>query len=160
MTRLSLLPILLALLLAGCQAPSGPGGMRGPVPPPPSGPEVDDRIDTTRPPAPVQNPAVTTLLAAAGEQAAAGDTLSARGTIERALRIEPRNARLWNRLARLYYQDRQYLKAANTAAKSNSLAGADRALKHENWNLIARARRKAGDESGARMAEEKAAAIR
>lgn len=96
---------------------------------------------------------VVALLDVADKQAAAGNTVSARRTLERALRIEPRNAHLWNKLAHIYQQEKQYSKAANTAAKSNSLAGSNHTLKHDNWKLIASARRKSGDPAGARAAD-------
>lgn len=103
-----------------------------------------------------QSSTVIALLDNAHKQAAAGDTANARRTLERALRIEPRNAQLWNELANLFYLDKQYIKAANTAAKSNSLAGTDRSLKRNNWVLIGNARRQTGDEAGAKRADDKA----
>jgi len=99
---------------------------------------------------------VVALVDTANRQAASGETANASRTLERALRIEPRNARLWNELAHLYYRDDLYIKAANTAAKSNSLAGSDADLRYDNWRLIARARKKTGDADGASIAEENA----
>jgi len=46
--------------------------------------------------------------------------------------------------------------AADLAAKSLALAGADRDLKADNWKLTARARRSVGDVNGASTAERKA----
>ena len=97
--------------------------------------------------------AVVALLTSAEQQQKAGDTSAAVGTVERALRIEPRNAHLWNRLARLRFEQKRYTMASDLAAKSNSLAAGDSALKRQNWNLIARARRAQGDDAGAREAE-------
>lgn len=110
----------------------------------------------TRQTAPRQNTTTVALSEMAQKQAAGGNTANARRTIERALRIEPRDASLWNELAHLYFRDGMFNKAANTAAKSNSLAGSNNNLRHDNWLLIARAREKTGDENGARMAEENA----
>ena len=103
-----------------------------------------------------QSSTVVALVDTANRQAASGDTANARRTLERALRIEPRNALLWNELAHLYYRDELFNKAANTAAKSNSLAGSNADLKYDNWRLIARARKKTGDAEGASIAEENA----
>ncbi len=88
-----------------------------------------------------------------------GDLAGAVASIERALRIEPRNAYLWNRLAQLRLDQGQGKRAEELAAKSTSLAGADIKLKSDNWRLIAKARRSAGDEHGAARAEYKATEI-
>ena len=106
--------------------------------------------------APVHSSAVTSLLKSAQRQESAGDLAAAVGTIERALRIEPRNAHLWNRLAHLRFSQGRISPAADLALKSMALAGGDIALKRDNWQLIARARRGAGDVAGARVAERKA----
>ncbi len=88
-----------------------------------------------------------------------GDLAGAVASIERALRIEPRNAYLWNRLAHLRMDQGQGQRAEELAAKSTSLAGADSNLKSDNWRLIAKVRRGAGDEHGAARAEYKATEI-
>jgi hypothetical protein len=104
----------------------------------------------------VGSPAVEELLQRAASQQAEGNRVEAVATVERALRIEPRNARLWNRLAHLRAEQRQAVLAADLAAKSNTLAGDDPELKRDNWRLIAWARRSLGDSQGARDAERKA----
>ena len=45
-----------------------------------------------------------------------------------------------------------YAQAESVAARSNSWAGGDNALRAENWRLIARAREARGDAAGARAA--------
>lgn len=100
------------------------------------------------------------LMERAEAQRQAGDLTAAAASLERAIRIEPRNARLWNRLAAVRLGQRQYAQAAELAAKSNSLAGsAERALQQDNWLIIAKARRQRGDVEGARHAERQAAAL-
>lgn len=106
--------------------------------------------------APVHSSAVISLLKSAQLLESAGDLTAAVGTIERALRIEPRNAHLWNRLAHLRFSQGRISPAADLALKSMALAGGDIVLKRDNWQLIARARRRAGDVAGARVAERKA----
>jgi len=105
---------------------------------------------------PIQGAAVVALLDNADAQAQAGELGAAAATLERALRIEPRNAYLWSRLAALRLRQGRYGMAADLAAKSNSLAASNRALKRDNWRLIARARRAAGDADGARAAQQQA----
>jgi Tfp pilus assembly protein PilF len=111
-------------------------------------------------PKPVNTSAVAELLKTADRQQQTGDMVGAAASVERALRIEPRNAYLWNKLAHVRMDQGQAGQAADLAAKSNSLAGADRWLRHNNWQLIANAKRKAGDLTGAREADLKAASLR
>jgi len=84
--------------------------------------------------------------------AAAGRLANAAATLERALRIEPRNPRLWQELARVRLKQGQYAQAESVAARSNSWAGSDNALRADNWRLIAEARTARGDAEGARVA--------
>lgn len=104
-------------------------------------------------PKPVHGKAVVSLLRQAESFESTGDYQRAVSAVERALRIEPRNAHLWNRLAHLRYSQKRLRLAKDMAAKSTTLAGADLALKRDNWLLIALARRASGDLAGARVAE-------
>jgi cytochrome c-type biogenesis protein CcmH/NrfG len=90
---------------------------------------------------------------------AAGRLANAAASLERALRIEPRNPRLWQELARVRLKQGDYAQAEGVAARSNSWAGADNALRAENWRLIAQAREARGDSEGARAALETAERI-
>lgn len=107
-------------------------------------------------PAPSQNSAVVALLARAHDQSAAGELEQAGANLERALRIEPRNARLWQELARVRLDQGLYRQAQSLAAKSNGLAVEDRVLRAENWRIIGQARSAEGDFSGAQAAFERA----
>ena len=137
----------LLIFLAACAtAPEGPS-----EPAPPSTPEP------APPPAPrSENVAVAGLMESARADAAAGKLSTAAASIERALRIEPRNPRLWQELARVRLQQAQFVQAENMAARSNSFAASDNALRAENWRLIAQAREARGDADGARSARESA----
>jgi predicted Zn-dependent protease len=99
---------------------------------------------------------VAGLMETARADAAAGKLSTAAASLERALRIEPRNPRLWQELARVRLQQRQFVQAESVAARSNSFAGSDNALRAENWRLIAQSREARGDEEGARVARESA----
>jgi tetratricopeptide (TPR) repeat protein len=107
-------------------------------------------------PAPAGSPAVIALLDRADQQYQARDLDAAAASLERALRIEPRNPGLWHRLAAVRLEQGQYGQAAQMAGKSNSLAGGDTRLQARNWRLIAAARRAQGDAQGARAAEDRA----
>jgi tetratricopeptide (TPR) repeat protein len=96
--------------------------------------------------------AVAGLVETARADAASGNLAGAAASVERALRIEPRNPRLWHELARVRLKQGQYAQAENIAARSISLAGDDRALRAENWRLIAESRRARGDTEGAQKA--------
>lgn len=108
------------------------------------------------PPRPSDNTAVQALLNKAHADTAAGRLDAAEAGLERALRIEPRNPVLWQELARVRLDQRQYGQAENLAAKSNALAGGNRYLLAENWRIIGEARNRRGDLEGARAAFAKA----
>ncbi|HHI93858.1 MAG TPA: tetratricopeptide repeat protein [Gammaproteobacteria bacterium] len=85
--------------------------------------------------------AVTTLLAKVETQENQAHWERAVALLERALRIAPRNAQLWHRLAKIRLQQGRYGMAESLAQKSNALAKDDEALKRRNAELIDAARR-------------------
>ena len=104
-------------------------------------------------PAPVPaTAAIASLVNGARADAAAGRLTNAAASLERALRIEPRNPHLWQELARVRLRQGDYAQAESVAARSNSWAGSDSRLRAENWRLIAQAREARGDAAGARAA--------
>lgn len=98
------------------------------------------------------NRAVIALLDRAQRDAGAGRADAAGATLERALRIEPRNARLWHELAQLRLAQGQYAQAVALAQKSNSFAGTQRRLQALNWQVIGQARIAQGDAEGGQKA--------
>jgi len=84
-----------------------------------------------------------------------GQLHNAESHLERAVRIEPRNAVLWHYMAKLRLHQNRIAEAKGLAAKSNSLAGKNRRLRADNWQIIAHARQRLGDTAGARQAQEK-----
>ena len=163
-----ILVVFLAAVIAGCAtgvpAPSrvlvpapdqvpGPGPEFGPPLGPGPGPES---APLPAPPAHTENLAIAGLLIGARTDAAAGRLANAAASLERALRIEPRNPRLWQELARVRLKQGDYAQAESTAARSNSWAGGDNALRADNWRIIAHARNARGDAEGARVALEAA----
>jgi len=126
---LRLLPALLltALVLTGCAGGSvitGPGA-------------ASENAGATQD----NGRAVTTLLAKVEAQESQAHWERAAALLERALRIEPRNAQLWHRLAKIRLQQGRYGMAESLAQKSNALAKDDEALKRRNAELIEIARR-------------------
>jgi cytochrome c-type biogenesis protein CcmH/NrfG len=101
-------------------------------------------------------PVVTALLREAESSRDSGSLDKAAASLERALRIQPRNPKLWNRLAEIRLQQGQPGLAEDLATKSNLLAKGDAELLRGNWSLIAQARRLKGDAEGAADAAERA----
>lgn len=141
---------------AGSSA-SGPGAST--VSPPPASPAPAPRVVAYAPPpppAPSLPPAADALAKQAEQQRQGGDYVGAAATLERALRIEPQEAYLWNRLARVRMEQGHYSQAGDLASRSNALSRDQVQLKQDNWSMIAVARRSAGDSAGAMEAEQKA----
>jgi tetratricopeptide (TPR) repeat protein len=149
-----LLPVAALTLLLGACASTGPvtppsGEAVAKVPQPPAAPAQSryrqPEVAAYRPPVrptharPQTARAVRSLLERARQQQAEGQLMAAANTLERALRIEPDNALVWNRLAHVRFQQGQYAQAANLAEKSRILAGGDEALRADNEGLIQRA---------------------
>jgi tetratricopeptide (TPR) repeat protein len=133
-------------------AAAPPPKVPAPSPAAPPAPEVAAAQST---PGGAARPA-DALRSQADQQRQAGDYAGAAATLERALRIQPQDALLWNRLARVRMEQGLHSQAANLAAKSNVYAGDQAGLRQDNWSIIATARRQAGDAAGAEEAERKA----
>ncbi len=120
----------------------------------PSAPELArfEPIEATVPLSPV----VSALVLAANQNSKAGDLDSAAAAIERAIRIEPRNATLFYKLALLRLKQSKPGLAEDLAKKSALLASTDNILKKHCWLLIAHAREVQQDLAGAKDAREKA----
>ena len=134
--------IYVVALAAGCasqperppEPAPAPSPEAQPLPAPPPERLPSPRSETT---------AVAGLMDSARADTAAGRLANAAATLERALRIEPRNARLWHELGQVRLRQRDYAQAESLAARSNTLAGSDADLRAANQRLIddARARR-------------------
>ncbi len=103
-----------------------------------------------------QPPAVVALIKQAEGQANAGELDSAAASLERAIRIDPRNALLWYHLATVRLSQENPAQAEQLASKSNSLAPGNYAQQSRGWLLIAAARRQMNNASGAAHAEQRA----
>ena len=114
------------MLVSACAAP-------GPEQP---APVEEPSAAPTRP----ENIAVAGQMDTARADVAANRLGSAAATLERALRIEPRNPRLWHELALVRLKQGDYAQAESTAARSNAWAGADGELRAANQRIIEEAR--------------------
>jgi Tfp pilus assembly protein PilF len=110
---------------------------------------VEQPAPVEEPPAEAQKPATENIAVAGLMDNARADIDanrlgSAAATIERALRLQPRNPRLWHELALVRLKQGEYTQVESLAARSNSWAGSDSALRAENQRLIEQARAAAG----------------
>ena len=173
LTVLVVLPVLAQCLLQGCSStppreqlpPVVDKGQPAAVQQPDASTEVPVQTQPyIRPPLPVQEtavvrsqpPAVVALLDQAEQQANAGELEPAAASLERAIRIDPRNPVLWYHLATVRLSQGESAQAEQLAAKSNSLAAGNRTQQARNWRLIAQARREQNDTGGAAAAEQRA----
>ncbi len=176
-------PVILLLTLAACTPPSATKQYNPDVVIPPKRAEVTDdapaavvyeeakpieqevrkgsadspTVKTVSPAAtPSDPPAVLALLREADASSAGGRLDNSAATLERAIRIQPRNALLWQKLAEVRLQQHQPGLAEDLAKKSNVYAKDNKALSSKNWSIIAAARREKGDAQGAGEADAKA----
>lgn len=156
------------LLLAGCASvnkqpsatPAVPGAVsqepipQGAIPLPSTEGAIVEPV-----PKPVMsgNQAVIALLDRAQLDTATGHSEAAGASLERGLRIEPRNAWLWHELAQLRLNQGQYAQAISLAQKSISFAGRDRRLLALDWRVIGNARVAQGNSAEAEPAFKRAA---
>ncbi len=107
-------------------------------------------------PVAVEGKAAGALLASARQNVRAGEFSQAEIMLERALRVEPRNARLWHEMAQVKYSQKDYGQAVQFCIKSNSLAGKDYSLMQQNWLLMEKAYTELGEPEKAQQVRIKA----
>lgn len=115
--------IVVSLLLSACASSPQPVTPRM---------DISSEQDTRR--------ATSSLLAKVDIQEGAQNWEKAAALLERALRIEPRDAQLWHRLAQIRLQQGQYRLAESLARKSSALARDDAQLQEKNTRLLKQAR--------------------
>lgn len=102
---------------------------------------------------PSANPAVVALLSEAENNIRSGNEDNAAASIERALRLEPKDAYLWHRLAGIRLRQNNWQQAYVLASKSNSLASGNKPLQIANWKIILYAKNKQDDKTGLALAK-------
>lgn len=170
--RLRIVALMTVLLLQACatnivsqrypgpvieRAPPSTRVERMPPPLPPAKPSMP--VPSSEPARASDSPAVVALLDRAEQQHQGRDLEATAVSLERALRIEPRNPLLWQRMATVRLEQGQWEQAMQMAARSNSYAGRYGGLRARNWRIIAEARRAQGDVQGAADAELKASQL-
>lgn len=101
-------------------------------------------------------PAVVALQTDIEENLKTGSYAEAAASLERAIRIQPKNPELWHVLADVRLKQQQPGLAEDLAKKSNLLAKGNLELIRSNWTVIAESRRLKGDSAGASEAMDKA----
>lgn len=128
-----------------------PTDMAPVVEPPPAPAPVEPKIFMANAP-----PAVTALENDIETDLKAGSYEEAAASLERAIRIQPKNAELWHVLADVRLRQQQPGLAEDLAKKSNLLAKDNLELVRSNWKIIAETRTLKGDYAGASEAMDKA----
>lgn len=152
--------VLLLAVAAGCAAPpfqSEPPSPPSPAPPsgrgptlptvPPPGSASEPVIEAPTPtPLPKERPKVApaalspasqALVTQAQAQRKRGDLPGATVSLERALRIEPRNPLLWIEMGRLRMDQRNFVQAEAMARKALSMSIGDDRTQSQGWLLVA-----------------------
>lgn len=117
---------------------------------------VSQNVEKSKPVVPESEPAVVALVSSAQQQEGTGQLSQAAASLERALRISPRDPLIWHRLAKIQLKQHRPQQAIQLANRSNSLAGKGHSLRGKNWLLIADAYEELGDQRSADAAREKA----
>jgi hypothetical protein len=159
-TRNSSLALAVLLLLAGCVPPdlgTPEPTQRSPVPaqpapppvavvrPVPAPPSVTPGTVEPRPPqraAPPVGSASQALLTQSRSHQASGNYDLAAASIERALRIEPRQPVLWLELGNIRLMEADYAQAESLGRKALSLSAGNAALSAQAEQLIAAAKKR------------------
>ena len=136
------------------------------VEPPPATPAVDTasivREAQSRPEslevAPLESPAIALVVEQSDTAVAANQLAQGSILIERALRIEPYNPRLWQRLAEIRLAQQRYIEAEEMAMRSYGQSAQVGEWCRRNWLTLRETRRALGDptesEKAALRAEE------
>jgi hypothetical protein len=98
-------------------------------------------------------PAVLSLYRQAQDARAAGHPDQAGALLDRAVHIDARNPWVWQAVAGVRMDQKQYDQVEAAALKSNSLAHGNPYVESGNWRQIASARQARGDSNGALQAQ-------
>jgi hypothetical protein len=140
-------------------APASTGSAAGSPPPvPPASPMLpaEPLPASSAPRHSELSPAAHALLAQAQTQQSEGDAMGAASTLERAVRIEPRNPTLWTELARLRLATGEAPQAESLARKAVALSSGNPRAASEAWRVVADSLKAQRRNAEAREAEARA----
>ncbi len=128
-----------------------PAPAPAPAPAPTPTPSLLPAPEPPAPPAKTTGPAAS-LIEAGRKQLAAGQTDQAETTLERAIRIDPRNPLVWHTMAQVQYNQDNFAKAVQFCLKANTLLPPTSSLRRANWELLADAYQHLGEKAKAQEA--------
>ena len=102
---------------------------------------------------PLQNPAVKALLSDSAKAELRGDYDAAASSLERAMRIQPKDPEVLQAMAEIQLHRQDYQQALSFATRSYEDGARVGEICSRNWRTIGVARSHMGDESGAAQAE-------
>jgi Tfp pilus assembly protein PilF len=105
---------------------------------------------------PLQNPAVNALLSEAAKSESQGDYDAAASSLERAMRIQPKDPEVLQAMAEIQLHRQDYQQALSFATRSYDDGARVGEICSRNWRTISVARGHMGDKSGAVEAEQRA----
>lgn len=105
---------------------------------------------------PLENPAIALLVDQSQAAVKAGELAQASILLERGLRIEPYNPRLWQRLAEVRLAQQRFVEAEEMAMRSYGQSARVGELCRRNWLTLRETRRALGDPDEADKAETRA----
>lgn len=136
-----------SMLFQGCAVYTPPQPVYYPPPPPETRQPSIPELEPIKPPPPKKDNIVAASFSKqAMEQTRQGNHDLAAATLERGLRVAPKDAMLWSQLAEIKLEQRQYQQARSLAAKSNSYAGANTSIVQKNYWIIEEARRRSASQ--------------
>ena len=137
--------LLILLIVQGCAPSLYQTTTPYPSKQPPTGERDRSQPGTTGPPeqltAQPKSTLITEISQQAHQQIQNGQLQAAAQTLERGLRIAPKDASLWSQLADIRLRQHLYGQASSLAAKSNSLAGGDVTIIRRNQLIIEEAQK-------------------
>ena len=140
--------LMLSMLLGACAtSPTPPAPVEDKTAPIEREPalEADEEKDKDRKKPPKSTAATDSLLAAARQASEADNYANAIAYLERAVRLDPRNAQLWIQLSAAHLADENLPAATQHARKAIALAGADPGLTRDAWLQLADIREAQGN---------------
>ena len=152
--------VVTALALSACSTnPYNPevteAGSQAPIEREVRAPQEDEAPVQTQP-----NQATLTLLASADEATAVGNHNSAITYLERAVRMQPRKAALWTRLAGAYLANDELVNATRHVRKAIALAAGDEIATRDAWLTMAQIKQAEGNINEARSIRRRWANVR
>lgn len=106
--------------------------------------------------APLESPAISMLVSQSDAAVSTDELAQASILIERALRIEPYNPRLWQRLAEIRVAQKRYIEAEEMAMRSYGQSARVGEWCRRNWLTLRETRKALGDPAEAEKAQARA----